>query len=44
MSTSNSKHDCFFTQNNENTYPNGRALMLMYRIVPQTTEEIKLAW
>jgi len=44
MSTSNSKHDWFFTQNNENTYPNdGRALMQMYSIVPQPTEEIKLA-
>jgi len=26
----------FFTKNNENTYPKGRALMQMYRVVPQT--------
>jgi len=26
----------FFTKNNENTYPKGRALMQTYRVVPQT--------
>jgi len=26
----------FFVKINENTYPKGRALMQMYRIVPQT--------
>ena len=26
----------FFFKNNENTYPNGRALMQMYRVVLQT--------
>jgi len=26
----------FFVKNNENTYPKGRALMQMYRIVPIT--------
>ena len=26
----------FFFQNNENTYSKGRALMQMYRVVPQT--------
>jgi len=25
----------FFVKSNENTYPKGRALMQMYRIVPQ---------
>jgi len=24
----------FLTENNENTYPKGRALMQMYRVVP----------
>jgi len=36
MSTSNSKHGSFLFINNENTYPKGRALMQMYRVVPQT--------
>ena len=26
----------FFVKNNENTYPKGRALMQMYRVVPKT--------
>jgi len=26
----------FFTKNNKNTYPKGRALMQMYRVVAQT--------
>jgi len=26
----------FFVKSNENTYPKGRALMQMYRVVPQT--------
>jgi len=26
----------FFVNNNENTYPKGRALMQMYRVVPKT--------
>jgi len=26
----------FFTKNNENTYPKGRALMQTYRVVPRT--------
>jgi len=26
----------FFVKRNENTYPNGRALMQMYRVVPLT--------
>ena len=36
--TSNSKHTCssFLYKNNENTYPKGRALIQMYRVVPQT--------
>ena len=38
MSTSNSKqkYGSFLFKNNENTYPKGRALVQMYRIVPQT--------
>jgi len=37
MSTSNSKHGSFLDKNNnENTYPKGRALMQMNRVVPQT--------
>ena len=27
----------FFVKSNENAYPKGRALMQMYRVVPQTT-------
>jgi len=43
MSTSNSKHGSFLFENNENTYPKGRALMQMYRVVPQTKKrECKL--
>jgi len=26
----------FFVKSNENTYPKGRALMHMYRVIPQT--------
>jgi len=26
----------FFVKSNENTYPKGRALMQMYKVVPQT--------
>ena len=36
MSTSNSKHGSFRYENDENTYPKGRALMQMYRVVSQT--------
>ena len=36
MSTSNVKKDGFLFKNNENTYPKGRALMQMYKVVPQT--------
>jgi len=36
MSTSKSKHGSFLFKNNENTYRKGRALMQMYRVVPQT--------
>ena len=37
MSTSNNKHGTcnFLFKNIENTYPKGRALMQMYRVVPQ---------
>jgi len=28
--------EVFFDKSNENTYPKGRALMQMYRVVPQT--------
>ena len=36
MSTSNNKHGTcnFVFKNIENTYPKGRALMQMYRVVP----------
>ena len=30
----------FFVKSNENTYPKGRALMKMYRVVPITKEEV----
>jgi len=40
MSRSNSKHGSFFIKlylpNTPNTYPKGRALIQMYRVVPQT--------
>ena len=37
LSTSNSKHSSFlYKKNNENTYPKGRALVQMYRVVQQT--------
>ena len=39
MSTSNSKHGSFFFKNNENTYPKGRSLMQMYRVVPKTKQK-----
>ena len=32
----NSNHGSFLFKNNENTYPKGRALMKLYRVVPQT--------
>ena len=36
MSISNTKQSSFLLQkNNENTHPKGRALMQMYRVVPQ---------
>ena len=38
MDTSNNKHSIFLDKNNENTYTKGRALMQMYRVVPQTTK------
>jgi len=28
--------EVFYTNNNEKTYPKGRVLMQMYRVVPQT--------
>jgi len=36
MSTSNSKHGSFLFFKRVSTYPKGRALMQMYRVVPQT--------
>jgi len=30
----------FFVKSNENTYPKGRALMQMYRVVPITKREL----
>jgi len=39
MSTPNSKHGYFPFNNNENTYPKGKALMQMYRVVPQMKRE-----
>jgi len=39
MSTPNSKHGCFPFNNNENTYLKGKALMQMYRVVPQMKRE-----
>ena len=36
MPTSNNKHGSFLIKNNENIYPKGRALIHMYRVVPQT--------
>ena len=32
----------FFVKSNENTYPKGRALMQMYRVVPITREKREL--
>ena len=29
----------FFVKSNENTYPKGRTLLQMYRVVPQTKKE-----
>ena len=31
----------FFVKSNENTYPKGRALMQMYRVVPITKRQIQ---
>ena len=39
MSTPNSKHGYFPFNNNKNTYPKGKALMQMYRVVPQMKRE-----
>jgi len=35
----NSKHGSFFVKSYENTFPKGRALMQMYRVVPITKED-----
>ena len=32
----------FFVKSKENTYPEGRALLQMYRVVPKTKREFKL--
>jgi len=34
----------FFTQDNENTYPKGRVLVQMYRVVPQTKTDNSVLW
>jgi len=35
MYTSNSKYRSVLFKNDDNTYPKGRALMQMYRVVPK---------
>ena len=40
VSTQNSYHGSFLFKNVENTYPKGRALVQMYRVVSQTKKEL----